>query len=489
MTNTAGRMDTFTQKNETSRPGYQQNDNGSTFTGSHISRKGQSSMYAPQLTRMSELLRTDHCTSKCNTQFNSVYCYGDGPVLESSHKTIQRPRKSTAFDARESNTSASSADKIGSQSVDVTDGGTSKNNKRQKLLAWLKASQAKRDENNRQVFSRWIEKIDNERPKGHLTSHHRPTFYCDQFPQPQMLVSAMQSYPGGSAGVPLIYVGYPPASIPPHAENLTAYNFGQMKSHLFPFGNSIIHSQDHTVPPVMRPLSPTERVGSSVPFKFDPSPSFEPCEVKSPEVNQTRVEADLPQSFEPLSSNDQRSLSSPMAVPTIMPGSSNCNYIDPQMMFFMPYMGYNQGQSPAMPLQNAGAVGDLNNLSPSRLATTFCPSPFVTPDGQMPMFMLGQMNSWYNGTGANQSCNFSIPHSSSKNMSLGICGQYTPNMNRYLYQPAGAGATTEANQPPTSNTPGSNFDFQNWMSALDEIGKDHQRNTVSETSETASTLE
>ncbi|KAL7065270.1 hypothetical protein AAHC03_05357 [Spirometra sp. Aus1] len=445
-------------------------------------------MYAPQLTRMSELLRTDHCTSKCNSQFNSVYCYGDGPVLEPSHKTVQRPRKSATFDSRESNTSASSADKIGSQGTDVADGGTAKNNKRQKLLAWLKASQAKRDENNRQVFSRWIEKIDSERPKGHSASHHGPTFYCDQFPQPQMLVSAMQSYAGGSAGVPLIYVGYPPASIPSHAENLTAYNFGQMKSHLFPFGNSVIHNQDQAVPPVMRPISPTERVGSSVSFKFDQNPSFEPCEVK-PEGNPTRVEADPSQSFEILSSNDQRSLSSPMAVPTIISNSSNCNYIDSQMMFFMPYMGYNQGQSPAMPLPNAGTVSDLKNLSSSRLATPFCPSPFMTPDGQMPMFMLGQMNNWYNGTGANQSCNFSIPPSSPQNMSLGTCGQYTPNMNRYLYQPAGTVATGESSQPATSSTPGSNFDFQHWMSALDEIGKDHHRNTISETPETASTLE
>ncbi|VDM05289.1 unnamed protein product [Schistocephalus solidus] len=488
MTNAAGRMDTFTQKNETSRSSYQQNDDTSTLTGSHMSRKGQSSVYAPQLTRMSELLRTDHCTSKCNSQLNSVYCYGDGPVLGHSHKTAQRPRKSTTFDARESNTSASNADKIGSQSADATDG-NSKNNKRQKLLAWLKASQAKRDENNRQVFSRWIEKIDSERPKAHSTSHHGPTFYCDQFPQPQMLVSAMQSYPGGSAGVPLIYVGYPPASIPSHAENLTAYNFGQMKSHHFTFGNSIIPNQDHTVPPVMRPLSPTERVGSSVSFKFDQNPSFEPCEVKSHEVNQTRVEGDPSQNFETLSSNDQRPLSSPMAVPTIMPSSSNYNYIDPQMMFFMPYMGYNQGQSPAMSLQSAGAVAGLKNLSSSRLATPFCPSPFVTADGQMPMFMLGQVNNWYNGTGTNQSCNLTIPPSSSQSMSFGTCGQYTPNMNRYLYQPAGAAAAGEANQPATSGTPGSSFDFQHWISALDEIGKDHHRNTVSETSEAASTLE
>ncbi|VDD75065.1 unnamed protein product [Mesocestoides corti] len=92
-----------------------------------------------------------------------------------------------------------------------------KSDKRQKLLDWLKKSQAKRDENNRQVFSRWIEKMDNlkaqERDRG-----SNLTFYCDHLPPPHILYSAINNFQSDAIGNPTVYVGVSQFVYPPHQE-------------------------------------------------------------------------------------------------------------------------------------------------------------------------------------------------------------------------------------------------------------------------------
>ncbi len=143
-----------------------------------------------------------------NVRQNSVYGCGDVPGNESPMNNSSRGSKF----GKKSTPSSNNQSKAPQKNDD-----NGKPDKRQKLLDWLKASQAKRDENNRQVFSRWIEKMDNIKSQSR-EQNAGPTFYCDYLPPPQVMYSAINNYQGEATGTPTVYLGMPPFMYPQHQD-------------------------------------------------------------------------------------------------------------------------------------------------------------------------------------------------------------------------------------------------------------------------------
>ncbi|KAM7538113.1 hypothetical protein Aperf_G00000070874 [Anoplocephala perfoliata] len=133
-----------------------------------------------------------------NIRKDSVYGYGDVPGNEGTR--LKNRSENYLYRAE--------IDASGANRELVSDIKTEKIDKRKRLLDWLKASQAKRDENNRQVFSRWIERMDNMQTQTREQSLC-PIFFCDYLPTPHVMYSTMDGYQDERVNNPAVFLGSP----------------------------------------------------------------------------------------------------------------------------------------------------------------------------------------------------------------------------------------------------------------------------------------
>ncbi|VDM22999.1 unnamed protein product [Hydatigera taeniaeformis] len=153
-----------------------------------------------------------------NSHNESVYGFGDVPRTEAAFikQTSETTKENRKFfkPSRRKKTTSGPICQLKSTTSNTED---EKTDKRQRLLDWLKASQAKRDENNRQVFSRWIEKMDSMKAQVREQSTC-PTFYCDYLPLPHVLYSAISNCQEEAIGTPTVYLGVPQFMYHPQTE-------------------------------------------------------------------------------------------------------------------------------------------------------------------------------------------------------------------------------------------------------------------------------
>lgn len=153
-----------------------------------------------------------------NVRRNSVYGFGDVPGTEAafaihrSEAAVENGKCSKPSKKKKPTSGPICQPKPTTENTE-----DEKPDKRQRLLDWLKASQAKRDENNRQVFSRWIEKMDSMKTQVREQSPC-PTFYCDYLPLPHVLYSAISNCQEETIGTPTVYLSVPQFMYHPHPE-------------------------------------------------------------------------------------------------------------------------------------------------------------------------------------------------------------------------------------------------------------------------------
>lgn len=181
----------------------QSNQDNINFSPTRLSQKQPATYFSISSGRVNTNIRKD-----------SVYGYGDVPGNE---RTRSKSRPENYSSRKKKDASGAMKEAIPN---DIKD---DKIDKRQRLLDWLKASQAKRDENNRQVFSRWIEKMDSMKPQIREQSAC-PAFYCDCLSPPHTLYSAANGYPGEIMGNSGIILGSP-FMYQPQKEILYPQNF------------------------------------------------------------------------------------------------------------------------------------------------------------------------------------------------------------------------------------------------------------------------
>lgn len=173
---------------------------------------GEMSPGDTKLSIKSQTLLPGTSFGRVNNSFHKdfVYGYGDVPDNEifnskNQHSTVSEHGRNVRSSKKKKSFPAT----VGKVRPAATNCENDKSDKHQRLLDWLKASQAKRDENNRQVFSRWVEKMDNLKAQAREQGSC-PAFYCDILPPPHVLYSAISNYQGESIGSATVYLGVPP---------------------------------------------------------------------------------------------------------------------------------------------------------------------------------------------------------------------------------------------------------------------------------------
>ncbi|KAH9282925.1 hypothetical protein ECG_04389 [Echinococcus granulosus] len=186
----------------------------------HKQQQSEVSLNKARLSRKRPPISPSTIFGQINSNFHkdSVYGFGDVPGTEAA---LAKHHSEAAVEngkcPKSSKKKKPTSGPICQLKPTATNTEDEKPDKRQRLLDWLKASQAKRDENNRQVFSRWIEKMDNMKTQVQEQSSC-PTFYCDYLPLPHVLYSAISNCQEEAIGTPTVYLGVPPFMYQPQPE-------------------------------------------------------------------------------------------------------------------------------------------------------------------------------------------------------------------------------------------------------------------------------